>query len=126
MLFAGHSGTGSCPVFGVGKAVLLPLIRSLKNRSWRTALHARRKENVFGKWIFSFQGSKGIGTAVLGDAKSKRTAEKVPFTIHDIFRRFINGGKSFVYKLFTIRSLSGYHHNKNEKGFIKVMMASLG
>ena len=50
MLFAGHSGTGSCPVFGVGKAVLLPLIRSLKNRSWRTALHARRKENVFGKF----------------------------------------------------------------------------
>lgn len=58
MLFAGHSGTGSCPVFGVGKAVLLPLIRSLKSRSWRTALHARRKENVFDKWIFSFQGSK--------------------------------------------------------------------
>ncbi len=52
MLFAGHSGTGSCPVFGVGK------FRSLKNRSWRTALHARRKENVFGKLIFSFQGSE--------------------------------------------------------------------
>ena len=58
MLFVGHSGTGSCPVFGVGKAVLLPLIRSLKNRSWRTALHARRKENVFGKLIFNFQGSE--------------------------------------------------------------------
>lgn len=53
MLFAGHSGTGSCPVFGVGE------FRSLKSRSWRTALHARRKENVFDKWIFSFQGSKG-------------------------------------------------------------------
>ena len=52
MLFAGHSGTGSCPVFGVGK------FRSLKNRSWRTALHAHRKENVFGKLIFSFQGSE--------------------------------------------------------------------
>lgn len=52
MLFAGHSGTGSCPVFGVGK------FRSLKNRSWRTTLHARRKENVFGKLIFNFQGSE--------------------------------------------------------------------
>ena len=52
MLFAGHSGTGSCPVFLVGK------FRSLKNRSWRTALHARRKENVFGKLIFNFQGSE--------------------------------------------------------------------
>ena len=52
MLFAGHSGTGSCPVFGVGE------FRSLENRSWRTALHARRKENVFGKLIFSFQGSE--------------------------------------------------------------------
>ena len=52
MLFAGHSGTGSCPVFGVGK------FRSLKNRSWRTALHAHRKENVFGKLIFNFQGSE--------------------------------------------------------------------
>ena len=128
MLFAGHSGTGSCPVFGVGKAVLLPLIRSLKNRSWRTALHARRKENVFGKLIFSFQGSKGKLCSRFGGRKIKthRTAEKIPFTIHDIFRRFINGGKPFVYKLFTIRSLSGYHHNKNEKGFIKVMRASLG
>lgn len=29
MLFAGHSGTGSCPVLGVGKAVLLSMIRSL-------------------------------------------------------------------------------------------------
>ena len=52
MLFAGHSGTGSCPVLGVGK------FRSLENRSWRTALHAHRKENVFGKFIFNFQGSK--------------------------------------------------------------------
>lgn len=120
MLFVGHSGTGSCPVFGVGKAVLLPLIRSLKNRSWRTALHARRKENVFGKWIFSFQGSKGIGTAVLGTQNQNAPHRgKIPFTIHDIFRRFINGGKSFVYKLFTIRSLSGYHHNKNEKALLK-------
>ena len=58
MLFAGHSGTGSCPVFGVGKAVLLSLVRSLKIRSWRIALHARRKENVFGKLIFNFQGSE--------------------------------------------------------------------
>ena len=52
MLFAGHSGTGSCPVLGVGK------FRSLENRSWRTALHAHRKENVFGKLIFNFQGSE--------------------------------------------------------------------
>lgn len=76
MLFAGHSGTGSCPVFGVGKAVLLPLIRSLKSRSWRTALHARRKENVFDKWIFSFQGSKGKRSSRFGGAKSKRTAPR--------------------------------------------------
>ena len=65
MLFAGHSGTGSYPVFGIGE------FRSLKNRSWRTALHARRKENVFGKLVFSFQGSKGIGTTGSRDAKSK-------------------------------------------------------
>ena len=71
MLFAGHSGTGSCPVFGVGKAVLLPLIRSLKSRSWRTALHARRKENVFDKWIFSFQGSKGKRCSRFGGRKIK-------------------------------------------------------
>ena len=71
MLFAGHSGTGSCPVFGVGKAVLLPLIHSLKNRSWRTALHARRKENVFDKWIFSFQGSKGKRCSRFGGGKIK-------------------------------------------------------
>lgn len=81
MLFAGHSGTGSCPVFGVGKAVLLPLIRSLKNRSWRTALHARRKENVFGKWIFSFQGSKGIGTAVLG-TQNQNAPRRGKSTLH--------------------------------------------
>ena len=118
MLFAGHSGTGSCPVFGVGE------FRSLKNRSWRTALHARRKENVFGKLIFSFQGSEREnrhGSFLRDRDQDNRrchTAEKVPFTIHDIFRRFINGGKSFVYKLFTIRSLSGYYHNKNGKGFI--------
>ena len=52
MLFAGHSGTGSCPVFGVGE------FRSLKNRSWRTALHARRKENVFGKFDIQFSRFK--------------------------------------------------------------------
>lgn len=82
MLFAGHSGTGSCPVFGVGE------FRSLKSRSWRTALHARRKENVFDKWIFSFQGSKGKRFSRFGGRKIKthRTAEKIPFTIHDIFR----------------------------------------
>ena len=82
MLFAGHSGTGSCPVFGVGE------FRSLKIRSWRTTLHARRKENVFGKLIFSFQGSKGKRCSRFGGRKIKthRTAEKIPFTIHDIFR----------------------------------------
>ena len=93
MLFAGHSETGSCPVFGVGKAVLLPLVRSLENRSWRTALHARRKENVFGKLIFSFQGSErengmavffGIAIRIIGAA----VLPKIPFTIHDIFWRF--------------------------------------
>ena len=75
MLFAGHSGTGSCPVFGVGK------FRSLKNRSWRTALHARRKENVFDKWIFSFQGSKGIGTAVLG-TQNQNAPRRGKSTLH--------------------------------------------
>ena len=88
MLFAGHSGTGSCPVFGVGE------FRSLKNRSWRTALHAHRKENVFGKLIFNFQGSEREnrhGSFLRDrdqDNRRCRTAEKVPFTIHDIFRRF--------------------------------------
>lgn len=104
MLFAGHSGTGSCPVFGVGE------FRSLKSRSWRTALHARRKENVFDKWIFSFQGSKGKRCSRFGGRKIKthRTAEKMPFTIHDIFRRFINGVKEFVYRLFTFDTLMGW------------------
>lgn len=68
--------------------------------------------------VFCGTAIRIIGAAIL--------PKKVPFTIHDIFRRFINGGKLFVYKLFTIRSLSGYHHNKNENGFIKVMRASLG
>lgn len=87
-------------------------------------LAAKRTYLTSGYSVFKVQ--KGNGAAVSGDAKSKRTEEKIPFTIHDIFRRFINGGKSFVYKLFTIGSLSGYHHNKNENGFIKVMRASLG
>ena len=78
MLFVGHSGTGSCPVFGVGKAVLLPLIRSLKNRSWRTALHARRKENVFGKWIFSFQGSKRKRRSSFWGRKIKKIGTAAP------------------------------------------------
>ena len=104
MLFAGHSGTGSCPVFGVGE------FRSLKSRSWRTALHARRKENVFDKWIFSFQGSKGKRCSRFGGRKIKthRAAEKVPFTIHDIFRRFINGVRAFVYRLFIFDTLMGW------------------
>jgi len=111
----------------VGPCVLPRLLERMSTGR-RTALHAHRKENVFDKWIFSFQGSKGKRCSRFGGRKIKthRAAEKVPFTIHDIFWRFINGGKSFVYKLFTIRSLSGYHHNKNEKGFIKVMRASLG
>lgn len=105
MLFAGHSGTGSCPVFGVGE------FRSLKIRSWRTALHAHRKENVFGKLIFSFQGSereKRHGSFLRDRDQDNRrchTAEKVSFTIHDIFRRFINGAKAFIYKLFTFDTL---------------------
>ena len=108
MLFAGHSGTGSCPVFGVGK------FRSLKNRSWRTALHAHRKENVFGKLIFNFQGSErengmagfcGTAIRIIGAAILPK---KVPFTIHDIFRRFINGVKAFVYRLFTFDALMGW------------------
>ena len=72
-----------------------------------TALHAHRKENVFGKLIFSFQGSeRENGMAVFfrdrdQDNRRCHTAEKVPFTIHDIFRRFINGVKAFVYRLFT-------------------------
>ena len=108
MLFAGHSGTGSCPVFGVGE------FRSLKNRSWRTALHAHRKENVFGKLIFNFQGSEREnrhGSFLRDrdqDNRRCRTAEKVPFTIHDIFRRFINGVKAFVYRLFTFDALMGW------------------
>lgn len=108
MLFAGHSGTGSCPVLGVGK------FRSLENRSWRTALHAHRKENVFGKFIFNFQGSKREkrhGSFLRDRDQDNRrchTAEKVPFTIHDIFRRFINGAKAFVYRLFTFDTLMGW------------------
>ena len=108
MLFAGHSGTGSCPVFGVGE------IRSLKNRSWRTALHARRKENVFGKFYIQlsrFRKGKRQGSFLRDrdqDNRRCRTAEKVPFTIHDIFRRFINGVKAFVYKLFTFDALMGW------------------
>ena len=35
------------------------------------------------------------------DNRRCHTAEKVPFTIHDIFRRFINGVKAFIYRLFT-------------------------
>ena len=81
MLFAGHSGTGSCPVFGVGKAVLLPLIRSLKNRSWRTALHARRKENVFGKLIFSFQGSVSGFDKLLSSASTHHFARSIYISI---------------------------------------------
>ena len=106
MLFAGHSGTGSCPVFGVGK------FRSLENRSWRTALHAHRKENVFGKLIFSFQGSKEIGTAVLRDAKSKRSApphrgkNTLHYTRH--FLAVYKRGKAFIYKLFTVCAVREY------------------
>lgn len=106
MLFAGHSGTGSCPVFGVGE------FRSLKNRSWRTALHARRKEKVFGKWIFGFQGSKEIGTAVLRDAKSKRSApphrgkNTLHYTRH--FLAVYKRGKAFIYKLFTVCAVREY------------------
>ena len=108
MLFAGHSGTGSCPVLGVGK------FRSLENRSWRTALHAHRKENVFGKFIFNFQGSKREkrhGSFLRDRDQDNRrchTAEKVPFTIHDIFRRFINGVRAFVYRLFIFDTLMGW------------------
>ena len=93
MLFVGHSGTGSCPVFGVGKAVLLPLIRSLKNRSWRTALHARRKENVFDKWIFSFQGSKGKRCSRFGGRKIKmhRGKNTLHYTRH--FSAFYKRGE---------------------------------
>lgn len=42
------------------------------------------------------------------DNRRCHTAEKVPFTIHDIFRRFINGVKAFVYKLFTFDALMGW------------------
>ena len=108
MLFAGHSGTGSCPVFQVGE------FRSLENRSWRTALHARRKENVFRKLIFNFQGSereKRHGSFLRDRDQDNRrchAAEKVPLTIHDIFRRFINGVKAFVYRLFTFDAFMGW------------------
>ena len=106
---------------------MLPRLLERMSTGRRTALHAHRKENVFGKLIFNFQGSEREnrhGSFLRDRDQDNRrchTAEKVPFTIHDIFWRFINGGKSFVYKLFTIRSLSGYHHNKNEKGFIKAV-----
>ena len=111
MLFVGHSGTGSCPVFGVGKAVLLPLIRSLKNRSWRTALHARRKENVFGKWIFSFQGSKGIGTAVLGTQNQnapRRGKNTLHYTRHfsAIYKRSKGDCLRIIYSLCCERILA--------------------
>ena len=79
-----------------------------------TALHAHRKENVFGKLIFSFQGSErengmavfcGTAIRIIGAAILPK---KVPFTIHDIFRRFINGVKTFVYRLFTFDALMGW------------------
>lgn len=102
MLFAGHSGTGSCPVFGVGKAVLLPLIRSLKSRSWRTALHARRKENVFDKWIFSFQGSKEKRCSRFGGRKIKthRGKNTLHYTRH--FSAIYKRGKGICLQIVYI------------------------
>lgn len=52
-------------------------------------LAAKRTYLTSGYSVFKVQ--KGNGAAVSGDAKSKRTEEKIPFTIHDIFWRFING-----------------------------------
>ena len=97
----------------VGPCVLPRLLERMSTGR-RTALHAHRKENVFGKLIFSFQGSEREnrhGSFLRDRDQDNRrchTAEKVPFTIHDIFRRFINGVRAFVYKMFTFDALMGW------------------
>ena len=97
----------------VGPCVLPRLLERMSTGR-RTALHAHRKENVFGKLIFNFQGSEREnrhGSFLRDRDQDNRrchTAEKVPFTIHDIFRRFINGVKAFVYRLFTFDALMGW------------------
>jgi hypothetical protein len=54
ILFVGHGGIGSCPIFSVDNFRLLPF-----GGSWRIAAHAytyySHKENVFGEWVFGFQ-----------------------------------------------------------------------
>ena len=50
--------------------------------------------------VFCGTAIRIIGAAVL--------PKKVPFTIHDIFRRFINGVKAFIYRLFTFDTLMGW------------------
>ena len=47
--------------------------------------------------VFGGTAIRIIGVAIL--------PKKVPFTIHDIFRRFINGVRAFVYRLFTFDML---------------------
>ena len=93
---------------------MLPRLLERMSTGRRTALHAHRKENVFGKLIFSFQGSERENRHGSfwwdrdQDNRRCHAAEKVPFTIHDIFRRFINGVKAFVYKLFAFDALMGW------------------
>lgn len=62
MLFVGYGETGGYPIFGVSIGSLTTFHRYLLvGRSWRTAPHAyahhNHKEEVFGEWVFSFQGA---------------------------------------------------------------------
>lgn len=62
MLFVGYGETEGYPIFGVSIGSLTTFHRYLLvGRSWRTAPHAyahhNHKEEVFGEWVFSFQGA---------------------------------------------------------------------
>lgn len=62
MLFVGYGETGGYPIFGVSIGSLTTFHRYLLvGRSWRTAPHAyahhNHKEEVFGEWVFTFQGT---------------------------------------------------------------------
>ena len=62
MLFVGYGEIGSCPIFLVDSYSLTTFQRFLLiGRSWRIATHAyahhNHKEEVFGEWVFSFQGA---------------------------------------------------------------------
>ena len=76
VLFAGHGGIGSCPIFWVGISRSLPF-----GRSWRTAAHAyafhNHKKEVFGEWVFGCQRTVPVFV-------TQRKMGRRLFTLHPI------------------------------------------